>query len=41
MTIDELAAENGLDNNEIQDKVAYLAEFGRVHRDDDTVSPVG
>ena len=40
MTVDKLAAELGRDIDEVRDRVAYLLEFGRVHQEGDTVSPV-
>lgn len=40
MTVDELAAELDLDPDEVRNRVAYLAKFDRVRRDDETVSPV-
>ncbi|SFC67462.1 hypothetical protein SAMN05444422_11434 [Halobiforma haloterrestris] len=40
MTVDELAAELGLDIDEIRDRVAYLAKFDRVRQEGDTVNPV-
>ena len=39
MTVDELAAELELDTGEVRNRVAYLATFDRVHRDDRTVRP--
>jgi len=39
MTVDELAAELELDTDEVRDRVAYLARFDRVYRDDGTVRP--
>ena len=39
MTVDELAAELELDTDEVRNRVAYLATFDRVHRDDGTVRP--
>ncbi len=40
MTVDELAADLGLDIDEVRDRVAYLAEFDRVRQEGDTVRPV-
>lgn len=40
MLVDELAAELGLDTDEVSDRVAYLVTFDRVRRDGDTISPV-
>src|SRR6056297_1696294 len=40
MTVDELAAELELDIDVVRNRVAYLAEFGRVRHDGETVSPV-
>jgi hypothetical protein len=40
MTVDGLAAELDLDTAEVRDRVAYLATFDRIHRDDDRVRPV-
>ena len=37
MTVDELAAELELDTDEVRDRIAYLAMFDRVLRDDGTV----
>ena len=39
MTVDELAAELELDTDEVRDRIAYLATFDRVRRDDGTVRP--
>jgi hypothetical protein len=39
MTIDELAVELELNTDEVRDRVAYLATFDRVHRDDGTIRP--
>jgi len=39
MTVDELAAELELDTDEVRNRVAYLATFDRVRRDDGTVRP--
>jgi predicted Rossmann fold nucleotide-binding protein DprA/Smf involved in DNA uptake len=39
MTVDKLAAELELDTDEVRDRVAYLATFDRVRRDDGTVRP--
>jgi len=38
MSVDELADELELDSAEVRDRVAYLAEFDRIHRDGETVS---
>ncbi|WIV68751.1 DUF6036 family nucleotidyltransferase [Natrialbaceae archaeon AArc-T1-2] len=40
MTVDELAAELELDDEEVWDRIAYLSTFDRVRRDGDTVRPV-
>lgn len=40
MTVDELAADLGLDIDVIRDRVAYLEEFDRVCQDGETVSPI-
>ena len=40
MTVDELAADLGLDLDEVGDRVAYLVEFDRVRQGGDTVSPM-
>ena len=40
MTVDELATELGLDTDVVQDRVAYLADFNRICKDGETVSPV-
>jgi len=40
MTVEELAADLGIDIDEVRDSIAYLAEFDRVRREGDTVSPV-
>jgi len=37
MTVDELAAELELGTGEVRNRVAYLATFDRLHRDDGTV----
>ena len=39
MTVDELAAELDLDVAEVRERVAYLAEFGRVSQDGEKVRP--
>jgi hypothetical protein len=39
VTIDELAVELELNTDEVRDRVAYLATFDRVHRDDGTIRP--
>jgi hypothetical protein len=39
MTVDGLAAELKLDTDEVRNRVAYLATFDRLHRDDGTVHP--
>jgi len=39
MTVDELATELELDTDEVRNRVAYLATFDRLHRDDGTVRP--
>jgi hypothetical protein len=39
MTIDELAVELELNIDEVRDRVAYLATFDRVHRDDGPIRP--
>jgi len=41
MTVDELAAELELAADEVHYRIAYLETFERVHRDGDTVRPVG
>ncbi len=40
MTVDELATEMELETDEVRERVAYLAKFDRVRRDDGIVSPV-
>ena len=40
MTVDELAADLGIDIDEVRDRIAYLAEYDRVRQEGDTVSPV-
>jgi len=40
VTVDELAADLGLDIDEVRDRVSYLAEFDRVRQEGDTVCPV-
>ncbi|MFC4553459.1 MULTISPECIES: DUF6036 family nucleotidyltransferase [Halobacteriales] len=40
MTVNELVAELELDTDEVDDRIAYLSTFDRVHRDGDTVRPV-
>ncbi|ELY61116.1 DUF6036 family nucleotidyltransferase [Natronolimnohabitans innermongolicus] len=40
MPVDELAADLGLDLEEVRDRVAYLVDFDRVRHAGDTVSPV-
>lgn len=40
MTVDELAADLGLDIDVVRNRVAYLEKFDRVRSDDKTVSPV-
>jgi hypothetical protein len=40
MTVNELAAELELDDEEVHDRIAYLSTFDRVRRDGDTVRPV-
>ena len=40
MTVDELAADLGLDIDGVRNRVAYLEKFGRVRSDDKMVSPV-
>lgn len=40
ITVDELAADLGLDIDGVRNRVAYLEKFGRVRSDDKMVSPV-
>ena len=40
MTIGELATALDLDADEVRDRVAYLATFDRIRRDDNTVRSV-
>ena len=38
--VENLGVELGLDTEAVRNRVTYLAEFGRVRRDGETVSPV-
>jgi len=37
MTVDELAAELELDNDEIRERIMYLAKFERIHQEEESV----